>query len=179
MKGQLSVLQKKVSPEKGIIRYSTRVSLFTGEGSKVGSGFQEAGLLVLGDTKETTEFSSTFVGVAFDQNRSSSPGSVRFRIGNGRNGYQTNSEISDTSLPFRVTEGEYEIVVDHDIENNVLKRIQINGYDLTGFFAIDDRKQRMPKGFFGISAAMDPLGSGVRLQQFYWFYRVETMSARK
>ena len=50
-KGLLGIIQKKMSPETGTIRYSTRVSLFTGEGSKIHSGFQEAGLLILGEPK--------------------------------------------------------------------------------------------------------------------------------
>ena len=172
-KGQLGVIQKNLSPETGTIRYSTRVSLFTGEGSKIGSGFQEAGLLILGDPKGVTEFNSTFIGVAFDRNRSSTPGSVRYRVGNGQNAYKTNSEVPDTALPFRVREGEHEIIVDHDVKNSVLKRIQIDGKDLTESFSLADRKQRVSRGLFGIRASMDPIGSGVRLQQFYWYYRVE------
>jgi hypothetical protein len=175
-RGLFGVVQKTISPERGTIRYATRVSVFTGEGSKIGSGAQEAGLLLLGDAEGAREFNSTFVGVAFDQNRSNAPGSVRYRVGNGRNGYQTNSEISDRSLPFRVTEGEYEIVVDHDVESNLLKRIQINGEDLTGLFSVSDREQRIARGLFGIRASMDPLGSGIRLQQFYWYYRVEDIA---
>jgi hypothetical protein len=165
-----------VSPDKGIIRYSTRVSLFSGQGSKIRSGFQEAGLLILKDQQRTTEFNSTFVGVALDGSRASSPGSVRYRVGNGRDGFKTQSEIADTSLGFRVTEGEHEILVDHDVKNNVLKRIQIDGQDLTRFLSIDDRKQRIARGLFGISAQMDPLQSEVRLQQFYWYYRVEDLA---
>jgi hypothetical protein len=131
---------------------------------------------VLADPDGVSEFSSTFVGVAFDRNRPSTPGSVRYRVGNGQNGYRTDSEISHTSLPFRVTEGEYEIVVDHDVENRVLKRIQINSTDLTALFSVDDRKQRIPRGRFGIRASMDPVGSSIRLQQFYWYYRVEDIT---
>ena len=89
---------------------------------------------------------------------SGTPGSVRYRVGNGQNGYRPEIQIPDTSLPFRVTEGEHEIVVDHDVENKVVKRIQINGEDLTGLFSVGDRKQRIARGLFGISASMDPLG---------------------
>ena len=74
-KAQIGIIQKKMSPEKGTIRYSTRVSLFTGEGSKIHSGFQEAGLLILGEPNALTEFNSTFIGVGFDHNRAASPGS--------------------------------------------------------------------------------------------------------
>ena len=73
-KGLLGMMQKKPSPEKGIIRYATRVSLFTGEGSKIHSGFQEAGLLILGDTTGTIDFNSTFIGIAFDRSRSETRG---------------------------------------------------------------------------------------------------------
>jgi hypothetical protein len=175
-KGLLGVIQKKMSPEMGTIRYSTRISLFTGEGSKIHNGFQETGLLIIGEPTGPTEFNSTFVGIAFDRNRAVTSGSVRYRVGDGRNGYKTNTEIPDTSLPFKVTEGEHEIVVDHDVKNNVLKRIVINGQDLTGRFSISDRKQRIARGLFGIRASVDPLHSGVRLQQFYWYYRVEDIA---
>jgi hypothetical protein len=99
------------------------VSLFTGEGSKIHSGSQEAGLLILADAKNPTEFNSTFIGVAFDRNRTTGVGSVRYRVGNGQNAYKTSSELPDEALPFRVTEGEYLIVVDHDVKNDVLERI--------------------------------------------------------
>jgi hypothetical protein len=172
-KSVLGVLHKKPSPEKGTIRYSTRVSLFTGEGSKIHSGFQEAGLLILGEPTGPTEFNSTFIGIAFDRSRSETPGWVKYRVGNGADGYGTNLEIPDVALPFRVTEGEYEIVVDHDVKNNVLKQVRINDNDITRLFNPGDRKQRTLRGLFGIRASMDPLGSGVAMQQFYWYYRVE------
>jgi hypothetical protein len=175
-KAQLGLIQNKPSPEKGIVRYSTRVSLSTGAGTKTGSGFQEAGLLILGDPRGVTEYNSTFIGIRFDRNSPGTPGSVRYRIGNGQNGYRTNSEIPDSSLSFRVTEGEYEIVVDHDVKNNLLKRIQINGQDLTGAFSVSDRKPGKLRGVFGIRSSMDPLDSGVTLQQFYWYYRVEDVA---
>jgi hypothetical protein len=174
-KGLLGVIQKKPSPERGIVRYSTRVSLFTGEGSKIHSGFQEAGLLILGEATGPTDFNSTFVGIAFDRRRPETPGWVKYRVGNGRNGYKTNLEIPDTSLPFQVTEGEYEIMVDHNVKDNVLEKVRINGEDITESFSLEDRKQRLRRGLFGIRASMDPLGSGVTLQQFYWYYRVEAI----
>jgi hypothetical protein len=177
-KSSIGVVQNKTSPKTGIIRYSTRVSLFTGEGSKIHSGSQEGGLLILGEPTGTTEFNSTFIGVAFDRTRSGTPGWVRYRVGNGRNGYRTDAAIADSSLPFKVTEGEYEIIVDHDVNNNILQRIQINGTDITGLFRPDDRKQRVPSGLFGVRAYMDPLSSGVDLRQFYWYYRVEDISRR-
>ena len=72
-KGVVSLVQQKLSPEEGIVRYSTSVSLFTGEGSRIHSGIQEAGLLILGAVPEVTEFNSTFIGVAFDRSRRGDP----------------------------------------------------------------------------------------------------------
>jgi hypothetical protein len=122
---------------------------------------------------EAMEFTSTFLGVAYDTSRRETPGWVKYRVGNGRDGYRTNSEIPDTALPFKVTEGEYELVVEHDVGDNTLSRIQLNGVDITGHWAPLDRRQRISQGWFGIRAVMDAHGSGVRLQQFYWYYRVE------
>jgi hypothetical protein len=175
-KGIVGVVQKSGSPDRGTVRYSTRVSLFTGEGSKIHSGSQEAGLLILADAKEPTEFSSTFIGVAFDRSRTATPGWVRYRVGNGKSGYRTDFEIADSALPFKITEGEYEIIVDHDLRKNILQRIQLNGKDITGLFTRADREQRLARGLFGIRASMDSLGSGVQSRQFYWYYRVETIS---
>jgi hypothetical protein len=178
-KGVMGLVQPKPAPANGIVRYSTRVSLFTGEGSRIGSGIQEAGLLILGEPRGTNDFNSTFIGVAYDRSRGDSPGHVRYRVGDGQNGYRTNSDIPDTKLPFKITEGEYEITAEHDVARNLLSRVQINGIDVTSRWTPSDRKQRIPRGLFGIRAAMDPHGSGVRLQQFYWFYRVETISSRR
>jgi hypothetical protein len=176
-KGVIGLLQQKPSPTKGTVRYSTRVSLFTGEGSKIHSGIQEAGLLILGAVGGVTEFNSTFVGVAYDRSRTDAPGRVRYRVGDGQNGYRTNSDIPDTLFPFKVTEGEYEIVVEYIVEKNLLSRVQINGVDITSHLPPADRQQRIPRGLFGIRASMDAHGSGVQLQQFYWSYRVEEISS--
>ena len=80
-KGVTGLVQQKPSPAKGIVRYSTRVSLFTGEGRKIHSGIQEAGLLILGALSGITEFNSTFIGVAYDRSRTDTPGRVRYRVG--------------------------------------------------------------------------------------------------
>ena len=172
-KGVIALLQQKQSPTKGTVRYSTRVSLFTGEGSRMNSGIQEAGLLILGEPTGTTEFNSTFIGIAFDCSRRETPGWVRYRVGNGAGSYQTNFEIPDTALPFRVTEGEYEIVVDHNVEKSILTKMRINGIDIIDRVPLHDRKQGLPRGLFGVRASMDSFGSGISLQQFYWYYRVE------
>jgi hypothetical protein len=99
-------------------------------------------------------------------------------VGNGRDGYRTNSEIPDTQLPFEITEGEYEVVAVHDVGSNMLTQIRINGVDITGYWPPSERQQRVPHGLFGIRALMDAHGSGVRLQQFYWYYRVEDTASR-
>jgi hypothetical protein len=49
--------------------------------------------------------------------------------------------IPNSSLPFRVTEGEYVIVVDHDVRSNMRNRIEVNGADITGHLAAAGRKQ--------------------------------------
>jgi len=169
----VGLIQPKVSPPSGVVRYSTRVSLFTGAGSRVHGGFQEAGLLILAEPEGPTEFTSAFIGVAFDSGRTETPGWIKYRVGNGSDGYRTDIEIPDTSLSFKVREGEYEILVDHDVENNLLKQVRVNGVDMTTFLSLPSRKQRISRGFFGIRASMDAQGSGVNLQQFYWYYRVE------
>jgi hypothetical protein len=174
----VGLVQQQPSPELGTITYSTRVSLFTGAGSRRRSGLQEAGLLILGGLDETTEFKATFIGVAYDKSRLATPGWVIYRVGNGRDGYRTNSEIPDTQLPFEITEGEYEVVAVHDVGSNMLTQIRINGVDITGYWPPSERQQRVPHGLFGIRALMDAHGSGVRLQQFYWYYRVEDTASR-
>jgi hypothetical protein len=171
-------VQQKTSPERGTILYSTRVSLFTGAGSQQHSGVQEAGLLILSGPDEMTEFNATFIGVAYDRSRLDTPGWVRYRVGNGRDGYRTNSEVPDTKFPFKVTAGEYEVIVVHDIGSNTLTQIRINGEDITGYWPPSDRQQRVSQGVFGIRALMDAHGSGVRLQQYYWCYRVEDAASR-
>ncbi len=115
-----TLLQSQVSPGRGIIRYSTRVSLFTGEGSQVRSGTQEAGIVLLADPSEPSEFNSTFIGVRFDSSRSETMGWLVYRVGNGRDGFRTQTEVADTALPFKIIEGEYEIIVEHDLAKNVV-----------------------------------------------------------
>ena len=169
-------VQQKPSPQRGTILYATRVSLFTGAGSQRHSGIQEAGLLILGGPDKITEFNATSVGVAYDKSRLETAGWARYRVGNGRDGYRTNLEIPDTQLPFKVTEGEYEIIVAHDLDSNTLTQIRINGEDITSYLPPSDRQQRVAHGVFGIRVLMDAHDSGVRLQQFYWYYRVEDTS---
>jgi hypothetical protein len=171
----VGLIQEKLSPPTGIVRYSTRVSLFTGEGSKIHSGSQEAGLLLLGEAKGPLDFHSTFVGIAFDHQAAETPGNVILRVGNGADGIRTELKVPDALLPFKISEGEYAISIEHEVDSNVLRRIQINGFDLTKLFPPPSLKQRIPAGVFGLRSALDPRRSGVNLQQFYWSYRVEAL----
>jgi hypothetical protein len=101
---------------------------------------------------------------------------VIYRVGNGRDGYRTNAEVPDTALPFKITEGEFEIIVDHDVATNALKRVRINGVDLTQRWPLQDRMQRIPRGLFGIRSLINNTNPRVKLQQFYWYYRVEELT---
>jgi hypothetical protein len=105
--------------------------MHTGAGSQLHSGIQEAGLLILSALDQPTEFNSAFIGVAYDNSRGDAPGWVRYRVGDGQQGYRTNTEIADSLLPFKITEGEHELVVEHDIGSSLLRLIRINGIDLT------------------------------------------------
>ena len=169
----IGLLQPTLSPGGGRVRYSMRVSVFTGEGSRVRSGVQEAGIVMLVEPSAPNEFNATFVGVAFDDSRLETRGWLRYRVGDGQSRYRTALEVADTVLPFKITEGEYEIVVEHDVKNNILSRIQVNGVDVTDYWPLKERRQRISQGRYGIRSAMDSNGSGVILRQFYWSYRVE------
>jgi hypothetical protein len=105
----VSFVQQKQSPIRGTILYATRMSLFTGAGSQRHAVIQEAGLLILGGLDTITEFNATSVGVAYDRSRLETPGWVRYRVGNRRDGDRTQVDISDTQLPFKITEGEWVI----------------------------------------------------------------------
>lgn len=170
-----ALLQPQVSPGRGIIRYSTRVSLFTGEGSQVRSGTQEAGIVLLADSSQASEFNSTFVGIRFDSSRSETMGWLVYRVGDGRDGYRTQTELADTTLPFKIMEGEYEIVVEHDLAKKALRRVQINGVDVADRWSLQDRLQRVSRGRFGVRSAIHNTNPSVSLQQFYWYYRVEQL----
>jgi hypothetical protein len=104
-------------------------------------------------------------------------GRVIYRVGNGRDGYRTNAEIPDTVLPFKITEGEFEIIVDHDVAANALKRVKINGIDVTDRWSLRDRMQRLSMGLFGIRSLINNTNPRVSLQQFYWYYRVEALGS--
>jgi hypothetical protein len=169
------LLQQDLSPKSGIIRYSTRVSLFTGEGSQRLTGAQEAGILLLAEPSKPSEFRATFVGVQIDGSGAAPTGGLVYRVGNGKDGYRTNAQVPDTALPFKIQEGEYEIVVEHDVENYLVRQIRINGVDVTDHWSSKDRAQRLSRGLFGIRSAINNTDSRVTLQQYYWFYRVEDL----
>jgi len=171
----IGLLQPTLSPADGVIRYSTRVSLFTGEGSRRHSGAQEAGMIILADPQGPTEFNSTFVGVGLDSSHPEALGRLIYRVGNGKGGYRTNLVIPDTALPFKVTAGEFEIILDHDVATKVLRQIRVNGVDVTDQWALQDRRQHLRQGLFGIRSTMNSTLSKVSLQQFYWYYRVEKL----
>lgn len=171
--GVVGMVQSEQSPVAGIIRYSTRVSLFMGQGSHARSGSQEAGILLLAEPSEPTDFNSTFLGVGFDERREASKGRLIFRVGDGKRAYRTNLEIPETNLPFKITEGEFEIVLDHDVGANVLTRIMVNGVDVTNRWSAKDRTQRIYQGLFGIRSGMT--GGKSTLRQYYWYYRVEAL----
>ncbi len=77
---------------------------------------------------------------------------------------------------FKITEGEFEIIVDHDVKNNVLRQIRVNGVDVTEKWSIKDRTQRIRQGLYGIRSAMNSANSKIKIQQFYWYYRVENVN---
>ncbi len=169
------LLQPQLSPADGRIRYSTRVSLMMGEGSQKHSGVQEAGLVLLTDPAQPSEFHSTFVGVAFDRQRAESQGRLVYRVGNGQGGYRTDREVADAEFSLTIAAGEYELIVEHDVAQNVLTSIHINGVDVTNAWSLEDRTQRQTRGLYGIRSAMSHASSRVPLQQFYWYYRVEAL----
>ena len=170
--GIIGLLQNKPGPDSGVIRYSTRVSLFTGAGSNKLSGFQEAGIIILADSNEPTDFNTTFIGVGYDGRRSGSTGFLIYRSGDGKEGYRISLEVPDTSLPFNITEGEYGIVVDHDISQNILTAIIINGIDVTNYWGVKERTQMIKHGMYGIRSVIGKSNPNVNLQQFYWYYQV-------
>jgi hypothetical protein len=171
----IGLVQPTLSPAEGVIRYSTRVSLFTGEGSQIHSGAQEAGMIILADPLRPTEFNSTFVGVGFDSSHPEALGWLIYRVGDGKEGYRTNLAIPDAALPFKITEGEFEVILEHDVAANILRQIRVNGVDVTDQWALQDRRQHLWQGRFGIRSTMNSTLSKVRLRQFYWYYRVEKL----
>jgi hypothetical protein len=150
-------------------------ALLQQQGSQKRSGTQEAGIVLLAEPSRPSEFNSTFLGVRFDSSRPETMGWLIYRVGNGDEGYRTKTEVPDTTLPFKITEGEFEIIVEHDVVKNVLRLIKINGADVTDRWSLQDRTQRMSRGRFGIRSLIHNTNPHVSLQQFYWYYRVEAL----
>lgn len=174
--GVISMLQKGLTSENGRVRYSTRVSLFSGHGSKKLLGKQEAGILILADEDNPTGFNSTFIGVALDSGRKETIGWLRYRVGNGISGYQTDVDIPDTELPFKITEGEYEIIVDHDLQRKLITNIRINGEEMSGYFDAKELSQRARRGLLGLRSMIENDNSGVNPKQYYWYFSVERIN---
>jgi hypothetical protein len=171
----IGLLQPTRSPADGVLRYSTRVSLYTGEGSQIHLGAQEAGVIILTNRPGPPEFNSTFVGIGLDSSHPETMGRLIYRVGDGEAGYRNNLTIPDTELPFKITEGEFEIVLEHDVAANVLRQIRVNGVDVTDQWTLEDRRQPLRQGQFGIRSMLNSTLSRVNLRQFYWYYRVEKL----
>jgi hypothetical protein len=152
------------------------VSLFTGHGSKKLSGRQEAGITFLSDKNNPSDHNSTFIGVALDSSRVETIGWFRYRVGNGKSGYQTDVDIPDTDIPFDITEGEYEIIVDHDVQKKLITKIIVNGEEISSHFNTTELSQRERRGLFGLRSMINNDNSGVNLKQYYWFYSVEQIN---
>jgi hypothetical protein len=169
------LLQQRASPASGTVRYSTRVSFFAGEGSQKRSGTQEAGIVLLAEPSNVSEFSSTFVGIRLVGWPAATKGSLVYSVGDGGTNYRTKLEVLDTDLPFKITEGEFEIIVEHDAAKNILRRIEVNGTDVTDHFPLEARVQRISRGLYGMRSVIDNTSPYVSLRQFFWYYRVETV----
>jgi len=103
-------------------------------------------------------------------------GRMIYRVDDGKGGHRTNLEIPDTALPVSITEGEFEIIVEHDVTKNLIRNIKINGVNVTDHIKPLDLMQRNRQGFFGIRSMINNKKSGVRLKQFYWYYSVEKIN---
>lgn len=169
----VAFVQPRLSPATGLVRYSTRVSLHTGEGSRSNSGLQEAGLLLLADPEARSDSRLTFVGLTVGHAPSTS--GLMVRVAGGTPGSPGEVIIRPPQLPLQVTGGEHEIVVDHDVHRRVISRIAVDEVDVTHLVPAAARRQRLDRGLFGIRTVMDPGASGVSLRQFYWYLRVECL----
>jgi hypothetical protein len=168
----VALVQRAPSPGRGRLRYTTRVSLATGEGSAAGRGVHEAGLLLLGDPAAPGDTRSTFVGVTL---AGAQGGGLTVRVGNRAGGHQADVTIGPPRLPIDPVAGEYELVVEHDVADRVLSRIAVNGVDATSLVPLDARRQPVDRGVFGIRAVLDPGPASLVLQQSYWAYQVECL----
>jgi hypothetical protein len=171
-RSSVAFVQHAPSPAGGLVRYSTRVSVFTGGESRSGNGVQEAGLLLLGDSATPDDSRATFVGVTVADGRR---GGLTVRVGNGAGGYRADVTINGPRLPFETAAGEYDLAVEHDVERRILSRITVNGFDVTSLVPPEARRPHVDRGLFGVRAAMDPGSTSVVLRQFFWLYRVDCL----
>lgn len=82
---------------------------------------------------------------------------TRFQVSAKELRWNPDNYISDSipaSKPTKITEGEFEIVVEHDVAKNLLTRVEINGKDVTGHVSLQDRIQRLSRGRFGMRTAI-------------------------
>lgn len=163
----VAFVQRTPSPARGVVRYRTRVSLATGEGSRSRGGVHEAGLLLLGDPIALGDTHTTFVGLTVAERQG---GGLTVRVGDRAGGYQTDLTIRPPRLPVEPVAGEHELVVEHDVARRMLTRIAVNGFEVTSLVPPEARRQPVDRGVFGIRATMDG-GSA----QFYWLYRVDCL----
>jgi hypothetical protein len=168
----IALVQGSPSPARGVVRYSTRVSLATGEGGGAADGVHEGGLLLLGDPVAPDDWRATFVGMTLGGDGRSG---LTVRVGDRSGGYLAAVTIGPPRLSLEVAAGEYEIVVEHDVTSRVLSRIAVNGIDVTTLVPSDARRQPVDRGTFGIRAVLDPGGGPEGWRQSYWAYRVECL----
>jgi hypothetical protein len=80
------------------------------------------------------------------------------------------------SLVFRIDLPDgYEIIVEHDVAKNALRRVRVNGVDVAERWSFEHRRQKVSRGRFGVRSAIHNTNPLVNLQQFYWYYRVEQL----
>ena len=173
--GSRALLQSRPSPQDGVVRYKTSVSLFTGEGSWSGSGAQEAGLIILADPEAPNAYRATFVGVGYDRRNGEARGWVAYRVGDGEAGYRTEIAIPDKQLPFAPGAGEFEIQVEHDTRENLITRIAVNDHDVTRHIPHKDRVQPMTQGLFGLAGTIRSADATLKPRQVYWYYKLEVL----
>ena len=168
----VAFVQRTPSPARGLVRYSTRVSLASGDGGRSRRGVHEAGLLLLGDPAALADTHATFVGLKVAKGQ---PGGLTVRVGDRAGGYRADVTIPAPRVPFEAVPGEYELVVEHDVDGRVLSRITVNGLNVTTLVPLEARRQPFDRGLFGLRAAMDPRPEPVIMQQSYWLFRVECL----
>lgn len=173
--GSLGLVQAQLSPEDGRVRYTTSVSLFTGEGSRQGSGAQEAGLIILADPEALSARRATFIGVGYERKNGEPRGWLAYRVGHGEAGYRTDIKIPERELPFELGAGEFEIRVEHDTREGLITRIAVNGHDVTKHIPREKRRPPVSRGLFGLGGTIRSPDATLRPSQTYWYYKLEVL----